>query len=152
MVSFHFTLGNPLTTVIGWIRFIVQWGTRSLPLSGPFYENYLSAKYDPHAIVDVQLVAVLNGPQLTSLLEHGKPLSGANMHGGFSFPEQMYERQSVMLFQILSSVRSHQGSPHLAQLLLRIDFNKQFSTFSQSAFRLSNIAQYTLLEIFKLFV
>ncbi|XP_031558122.1 gamma-tubulin complex component 4-like [Actinia tenebrosa] len=41
-----------------------------------------------------------------------------------------YERQSNLLFKILSSVRSHQASPHLAQLLLRIDFNKQFSCAS----------------------
>ncbi|KAJ7388784.1 Gamma-tubulin complex component 4 [Desmophyllum pertusum] len=41
-----------------------------------------------------------------------------------------YERQTVLLFQILSSVRSHQASPHLAQLLLRIDFNKHFSSSS----------------------
>lgn len=39
-----------------------------------------------------------------------------------------YERQTALLFQILSSVRSHQASPHLAQLLLRIDFNKHFSS------------------------
>lgn len=42
-----------------------------------------------------------------------------------------YERQTVLLFQILSSVRSHQASPHLAQLLLRIDFNKHFSSSFQ---------------------
>lgn len=48
---------------------------------------------------------------------------------------KMYERQTVLLFQILSSVRSHQASPHLAQLLLRIDFNKHFSssTFTNSS-------------------
>lgn len=44
---------------------------------------------------------------------------------------QTYERQTVLLFQILSSVRSHQASPHLAQLLLRIDFNKHFSSSFQ---------------------
>lgn len=38
-----------------------------------------------------------------------------------------FQRQSNLLFRILSSVRSHQASPHLAQLLLRIDFNKYFS-------------------------
>ncbi|KAL9985958.1 hypothetical protein ACROYT_G000009 [Oculina patagonica] len=43
-----------------------------------------------------------------------------------------YERQTILLFQILSSVRSHQASPHLAQLLLRIDFNKHFSSSSSS--------------------
>lgn len=42
-----------------------------------------------------------------------------------------YERQTSLLFQILSSVRSHQASPHLAQLLLRIDFNKHFSSFTE---------------------
>lgn len=42
-----------------------------------------------------------------------------------------YERQTILLFQILSSVRSHQASPHLAQLLLRIDFNKHFSSSTE---------------------
>ena len=40
---------------------------------------------------------------------------------------QNFQRQSNLLFKILSSVRSHQASPHLAQLLLRIDFNKYFT-------------------------
>lgn len=38
-----------------------------------------------------------------------------------------FQRQSNLLFKVLSSVRSHQSSPHLSQLLLRIDFNKYFS-------------------------
>ncbi|XP_013394474.1 gamma-tubulin complex component 4 [Lingula anatina] len=38
-----------------------------------------------------------------------------------------FQRQSKLLFSILSSVKSHQGSPHLAQLLLRMDYNKYFS-------------------------
>ncbi|EDV27073.1 uncharacterized protein TRIADDRAFT_23331 [Trichoplax adhaerens] len=39
-----------------------------------------------------------------------------------------FERQTSLLLKILSSVRSHQASPHLSQLLLRIDFNKFFSS------------------------
>ncbi|XP_071096786.1 gamma-tubulin complex component 4-like [Haliotis cracherodii] len=39
-----------------------------------------------------------------------------------------FQRQSSLLFKILSSVRSHNASPHLAQLLLRLDFNRYFST------------------------
>ncbi|KAL5004702.1 hypothetical protein ScPMuIL_018158 [Solemya velum] len=38
-----------------------------------------------------------------------------------------FRRQSNLLFKILSSVRSHNASPHLAQLLLRLDFNKYFT-------------------------
>ncbi|XP_066274429.1 gamma-tubulin complex component 4-like [Branchiostoma lanceolatum] len=38
-----------------------------------------------------------------------------------------FSRQSNLLFKILSSVRSHQASPYLAQLLLRVDYNKYFS-------------------------
>ncbi|XP_074651183.1 gamma-tubulin complex component 4-like [Tubulanus polymorphus] len=38
-----------------------------------------------------------------------------------------FQVQSGLLFRILSSVQSHQSSPHLAQLLLRMDFNKFFS-------------------------
>lgn len=37
------------------------------------------------------------------------------------------QRQSGFLFKLLSSVRSSSSSPHLAQLLLRLDFNKFFS-------------------------
>ncbi|XP_022106638.1 gamma-tubulin complex component 4-like [Acanthaster planci] len=41
---------------------------------------------------------------------------------------QGFSRQSSLLFKILSSVRSHhQASPHLSQLLLRLDFNKYYS-------------------------
>lgn len=40
---------------------------------------------------------------------------------------QGFQRQSNLLFKLLSSIRSHQASPHLCQLLLRIDFNKYFS-------------------------
>ncbi|EDO37244.1 predicted protein [Nematostella vectensis] len=53
-------------------------------------------------------------------------------HAQFDNIAQGYERQSSLLFKILSSVRSHQASPHLAQLLLRIDFNKHFSTTPSS--------------------
>lgn len=35
--------------------------------------------------------------------------------------------QTQLLLRILSSIRSHQASPHLGQLLTRIDFNKYFS-------------------------
>ena len=38
-----------------------------------------------------------------------------------------FQRQSALLLAILSSVHSHQAAPHLAQLLLRIDFNKFFT-------------------------
>ncbi|XP_065672561.1 gamma-tubulin complex component 4 isoform X3 [Hydra vulgaris] len=44
---------------------------------------------------------------------------------------QDFDRQTSVLFKILSSVRSHQTSPHLAQLLLRIDFNKYFTRKSE---------------------
>ncbi|XP_070541864.1 gamma-tubulin complex component 4-like [Ptychodera flava] len=40
---------------------------------------------------------------------------------------QNFKRQSSLLFTILSSVRSHESSPYLAQLMLRIDFNKYYS-------------------------
>jgi gamma-tubulin complex component 4 len=38
-----------------------------------------------------------------------------------------FDRHACLLFKILSSVQSHQGSAHLAQLLLRIDYNYYFS-------------------------
>ncbi|XP_076444201.1 gamma-tubulin complex component 4-like [Babylonia areolata] len=39
-----------------------------------------------------------------------------------------FQRQSNILFRILSSVSSHNASPHLTQLLLRLDFNKYYTT------------------------
>ena len=39
-----------------------------------------------------------------------------------------FKLQSSLLFKILSAGGSHGPSPHLAQLLLRVDFNKYFST------------------------
>ncbi|KAI0235900.1 Gamma-tubulin complex component 4 [Lamellibrachia satsuma] len=38
-----------------------------------------------------------------------------------------FQRQSSLLFLTLARLRCHQSSPHLAQLLLRIDYNKFFS-------------------------
>ncbi|KAL8582302.1 hypothetical protein ACOMHN_037059 [Nucella lapillus] len=39
-----------------------------------------------------------------------------------------FQRQSNILFRILTSVSSHNASPHLTQLLLRLDFNKYYTT------------------------
>ncbi|KAK7116694.1 gamma-tubulin complex component 4-like [Littorina saxatilis] len=39
-----------------------------------------------------------------------------------------FQLQSHILFQILSSVSSRNASPHLTQLLLRLDFNKYYTT------------------------
>ena len=38
-----------------------------------------------------------------------------------------FDRQSSFLFTVLSGVKQVQAAPHLAQLLLRIDFNRHFS-------------------------
>lgn len=38
-----------------------------------------------------------------------------------------FRRQTHLLFRVLSNFYSHHSSPHLAQLLLRIDYNKYFS-------------------------
>ena len=40
---------------------------------------------------------------------------------------QSFQQQSNLLFTILSSVRSHNTSSHLAQLLLRLDYNRYYS-------------------------
>ncbi|XP_072031509.1 gamma-tubulin complex component 4-like [Amphiura filiformis] len=40
---------------------------------------------------------------------------------------QAFNRQSSLLFKILSGVQSHQASRHLTQLLLRLDYNKFYS-------------------------
>lgn len=39
-----------------------------------------------------------------------------------------FKRQSSLFFQIVSSYKSHHSAPHLAQLLLRVDYNKYFSS------------------------
>ena len=39
-----------------------------------------------------------------------------------------FKRQSSLFFQVVSSVKNHHSAPHLAQLLLRVDYNKFFST------------------------
>ena len=44
------------------------------------------------------------------------------------FSLQDFKRQSSLFFKIISSIKSHHSSPHLAQLLLRVDYNKYFST------------------------
>lgn len=41
--------------------------------------------------------------------------------------KKSFQLQSGLLFRLLSSVRSHQIHPHLAQLLLRIDYNRYLS-------------------------
>ena len=38
-----------------------------------------------------------------------------------------FSRQSGLLFQLLGSLKHHQQGTHLAQLLLRIDYNRFFS-------------------------
>lgn len=40
---------------------------------------------------------------------------------------QGFRRQSSLLFKILSSVRNHQINSDLAQLLLRLDYNKYYT-------------------------
>ena len=47
--------------------------------------------------------------------------------GALLFVFQEFQRQSNLLFTILSGVRHHQSSPHLTQLLLRLDYNKYFT-------------------------
>eukprot|EP01135_Chromosphaera_perkinsii_P004803 Nk52_evm34s296 gene=Nk52_evmTU34s296 len=41
---------------------------------------------------------------------------------------KLFERQSSLLFKLISGAKNHQANPHLAQLLLRIDFNKFFTS------------------------
>lgn len=42
---------------------------------------------------------------------------------------QNFSRQSSLLFKLLTSIKSRQTGSQLAQLLLRIDFNRYFSTY-----------------------
>lgn len=44
-----------------------------------------------------------------------------------SFQLQGFRRQSSLLFKILSTVRNHQINSDLAQLLLRLDYNKYYT-------------------------
>jgi len=56
---------------------------------------------------------------------------------------QNFQRQSSLLFKVLSSVRSHQASSHLAQLLLRIDYNRFFSMTCSRLYNSSSFTQRT---------
>lgn len=42
-----------------------------------------------------------------------------------------FGRQSSLFFEIVSGVKVHASAPHLAQLLLRVDYNKYFSNTSK---------------------
>ena len=44
-----------------------------------------------------------------------------------------FHRHSSLFFEIVSGVKVHASAPHLAQLLLRVDYNKYFSTKKHSA-------------------
>ncbi|PVD20069.1 hypothetical protein C0Q70_20563 [Pomacea canaliculata] len=53
--------------------------------------------------------------------------SVATEHAQLTTITKSFQRQSNILFRILSSVSSHNASPHLTQLLLRLDFNKYYT-------------------------
>ena len=42
--------------------------------------------------------------------------------------QQDFHRHASLLFRLLSDVKSHHHSPHLSQMMLRIDYNKFFSS------------------------
>lgn len=60
------------------------------------------------------------------LVNCSSPLSQGEL-SHLQFIAKNFQRQSNLLFTVLSSVRSHNASPHLAQLLLRLDYNHYFS-------------------------
>ncbi|KAF6041284.1 TUBGCP4 [Bugula neritina] len=45
--------------------------------------------------------------------------------------QAMFKKQTLLLFKILTSTKTHQRNPYLVQLLLRIDFNKYFTSAGQ---------------------
>ncbi|XP_062595153.1 gamma-tubulin complex component 4-like isoform X2 [Saccostrea cucullata] len=68
-----------------------------------------------------------NCSQFSKLLVNcSSPLSKGEL-SHLQFIAKNFQRQSNLLFTVLSSVRSHNSSPHLAQLLLRLDYNHYFS-------------------------
>ena len=50
----------------------------------------------------------------------------ATYRSQFATVSREFSRQSAFLFAFLSNMSSPQQSPHLAQLLLRLDFNSYF--------------------------
>ena len=54
--------------------------------------------------------------------------SEAAFRGQLGAISREFERQSSLLFAFLSNMSSPQQSPHLAQLLLRYNFNEYFKT------------------------
>ncbi|XP_028399021.1 gamma-tubulin complex component 4-like [Dendronephthya gigantea] len=63
-----------------------------------------------------------------ALLSHSQSILSERELAQVRSIKKSYSRQSSLLLKLFSGVRSHQASPHLAQFLLRIDFNKYFST------------------------
>ena len=72
---------------------------------------------------------------LTELLEcclqYGRLVEVHGDHKGPKLEELSltFSRQSSLLFKLLSSIKSRQTGSQLAQLLLRIDYNRYFSTY-----------------------
>ena len=76
-----------------------------------------------YPVVQVMQIDICNTQPTVTVISGQSKLCNAPC-----FMLQSFQRQSNILFRILSSVSSHNASPHLSQLLLRLDFNKYYTT------------------------
>ena len=63
--------------------------------------------------------------RMLSYVEHGAAAE-ATYRSQFATVSREFSRQAAFLFAFLSNMSSPQASPHLAQLLLRLNFNEFF--------------------------
>ncbi|XP_078456419.1 gamma-tubulin complex component 4 isoform X1 [Lampetra planeri] len=63
----------------------------------------------------------------SALVTQASPVSDDRVSTQLDSLVKGFSRQSSLLFKILSSVRSQQSNPNLAQLLLRLDYNKYYT-------------------------
>lgn len=65
----------------------------------------------------------------SSLLENSRDLClGPAEQAEVNRISRDFSRHSSLFFDVVSGVKVHSSAPHLAQLLLRVDYNKYFST------------------------
>ncbi|XP_065185872.1 gamma-tubulin complex component 4-like [Sycon ciliatum] len=90
---------------------------------------FLNSKPASHCLKEILRMAGI----LYDLLQRLETWSDGD-HKRLMDLQKMFARQSGLLLKILSSVGNHRSNPHLAQLLLRSDFNYFYSKRSATAF------------------
>ena len=78
---------------------------------------------------------------LQSCLQYGRMVQVQGDTKGQKFQEVAlnFSRQSSLLFKLLSSIKNRQLGSQLSQLLLRIDYNRYFSTYGHDICKVSDL-------------